>query len=89
MRLFGAGARNLARSYKWHMDQVFIQIQGVPRYLWRVVDQDGVVLDILVQEHRDARTAKRFFMRLPSIATSIHAVISWQPMLIVQAGPGI
>ena len=46
------------------MDEVFIRIQGVQRYLWRAVDQDGVVLDILVQERRDATAAKRFFRRL-------------------------
>jgi putative transposase len=49
---------------KWHMDEVFIQIQGVQHYLWRAVDQEGVVLDILVQGRRDATAAKRFFKRL-------------------------
>jgi putative transposase len=49
---------------KWHLDEVFIRIQGVQCYLWRAVDQDGVVLDILVQERRDAKAAKRFFRRL-------------------------
>jgi putative transposase len=43
---------------------VFIRIQGVQHYLWRAVDQEGVVLDILVQERRDATAAKRFFKRL-------------------------
>ena len=33
-------------------------------YLWRTVDQDGIVLDILVQPRRDANAAKRFFRRL-------------------------
>jgi len=32
---------------KWYMDEVFIRIQGVQHYLWRAVDQDGVVLDVL------------------------------------------
>jgi putative transposase len=49
---------------KWHMDEVFIRIQGVQHYLWRAVDQDGVVLDILVQARRDSDAAKRFFDRL-------------------------
>jgi transposase-like protein len=49
---------------KWHRDEVFIRLQGVQHYLWRAVDQDGVVLDILVQERRDAKAAKRFFRRL-------------------------
>jgi putative transposase len=49
---------------KWHLDEVFIRIQGELHYLWRAVDQDGVVLDILVQSRRDAGAAKRFFKRL-------------------------
>src|SRR6202011_4435380 len=49
---------------KWHLDEVFIRIQGVQHYLWRAVDQDGVVLDNLVQPRRDAKAAKRFFRRL-------------------------
>jgi putative transposase len=49
---------------KWHLDEVFVRIQGGQHYLWRAVDQDGVVLDILVQERRDAKAAKRFFRRL-------------------------
>jgi putative transposase len=44
--------------------QHLIRIQGVQHYLWRAVDQDGVVLDILVQTRRDAQAAKRFFKRL-------------------------
>ena len=49
---------------KWHLDEVFIRIQGLQHYLWRAVDQDGVVLDILVQARRDGQAAKRFFKRL-------------------------
>src|SRR6201986_1937562 len=49
---------------KWHLDEVFIRIQGAQHYLWRAVDQEGVVLDILVQERRNGKAAKRFFKRL-------------------------
>ncbi len=49
---------------KWHFDEVFIRIRGVQHYLWRAVDQEGVVLDILVQDRRDAKAAKQFFKRL-------------------------
>jgi putative transposase len=49
---------------KWHLDEVFVRIRGVLHYLWRAVDQDGVVLDVLVQSRRDAGAAKRFFKRL-------------------------
>jgi transposase-like protein len=48
---------------KWHLDEVFIKINGVQRYLWRAVDQDGNVLDILVQNRRDKAAARRFFRR--------------------------
>ena len=48
----------------WHLDEVFVTIQGQRRYLWRAVDQDGDVLDILVQSRRDCRAATRFFRKL-------------------------
>ncbi|MBK1662583.1 IS6 family transposase, partial [Paracraurococcus ruber] len=48
----------------WHLDEVFLRINGVLHYLWRAVDQHGVVLDILVQGRRNASAAKRFFKRL-------------------------
>lgn len=48
----------------WYMDEVFVTINGERHYLWRAVDQDGNVLDILVQKHRDRKAAKRFFRKL-------------------------
>ncbi|WP_372516522.1 IS6 family transposase [Streptomyces noursei] len=48
----------------WHMDEVFLKVNGRMRYLWRAVDQDGNVLDILVTDKRDTRAAKRFFRKL-------------------------
>jgi putative transposase len=49
---------------KWHLDEVFVKINGVTHYLWRAVDQHGDVLDILVQSRRNAVAAKRFFRKL-------------------------
>ena len=49
---------------KWHLDEVFIKIDGTQPYLWRAVDQHGNVLDVLVQSHRNAKAAKKFFRRL-------------------------
>ena len=49
---------------KWHLDEVFLTIHGEPHYLWRAVDQDGPVLDILVQRRRDKHAAKKFFRKL-------------------------
>ncbi len=49
---------------KWHLDEMFIKINGRDHYLWRAVDQDGIVLDILVQSRRNKKAAKRFFRKL-------------------------
>ena len=49
---------------KWHMDEVFLTIHGERHYLWRAVDQNGNVLDILVQSRRNKKAAKRFFRKL-------------------------
>ena len=46
------------------IDEVFVRIQGRQRYLWRAVDQDGEVVDVLLQERRDATAARGFFKRL-------------------------
>ena len=48
----------------WHLDEVFCKINGQLVYLWRAVDQEGEVLDILVQSKRNAWAAKRFFKKL-------------------------
>jgi putative transposase len=48
----------------WHLDEVFVSIQGEHQYLWRAVDQDGDTIDILVQPRRNRKAAERFFRRL-------------------------
>src|SRR6204780_5201432 len=53
-----------ARGDKWHMDEVVISIAGEPHWLWRAVDQNGIVLDVLVQRRRDTRAAQRLMNRL-------------------------
>jgi putative transposase len=49
---------------KWHQDEVFLTINGERHYLWRAVDQDGNILDILVQRRRNEKAAKKFFRKL-------------------------
>jgi putative transposase len=49
---------------KWHLDEVFLTINGERHYLWRAVDQDDNVLDILVQSRRNKKAAKKFFRKL-------------------------
>ena len=67
---FGQGFTNQIRRRlpaagdKWHLDEVVLTISGVKHWLWRAVDQDGMVLDILVQSRRDTRAAKRLLCKL-------------------------
>lgn len=49
---------------KWHLDEVVITIRGEKHWLWRAIDANGNVLDILVQTRRNAKAAKRFFQKL-------------------------
>ena len=60
----GLRRRSSRPGDRWHLDEVFLKINGRPHYLWRAVDQDGDVLDILVQTRRDKKAAKKFFRKL-------------------------
>src|SRR6266516_1534625 len=60
---------------KWHLDEVVLTIRGQKHYLWRAVDQDGNVLDILVQSRRNKHAAKRFFRKLLKGLTYVPRVI--------------
>lgn len=51
-------------SDKWHLDEVAIKIAGVKHWLWRAVDQTGMMLDVLVQSRRDKGAAKRLLRKL-------------------------
>ena len=61
--------RRLKRNHQgygdtFYIDEVFVEINGQRKYLWRAVDQDGEVVDVFLQSRRDATAAKRFFKRL-------------------------
>jgi putative transposase len=60
----GLRRRSLRPGDQWHLDEVFLRVNGRIHYLWRAVDQDGDVLDILVQSRRDKKAAKKFFRKL-------------------------
>ncbi len=69
-RKFGQAFANQVRRRlpcpgdKWHLDEVVISIAGKKHWLWRAVDQTGIVLDVLVQSRRDKRAAKRLLRKL-------------------------
>jgi putative transposase len=72
---FGAQYAGRLRPHKrrlgrrWHVDEVFIRINGTTHYLWRAVDQNGEIVDILVQAQRDRAAADGSFITYYSAQT--------------------
>jgi putative transposase len=55
------------RSYsrwRWHLDEVFVRINGAPHYLWRAVDHEGEVLEVFATKRRDRKAAIKFLKRV-------------------------
>src|SRR3954468_19217355 len=57
-------ARRPKPHSRWHLDEVFVRIDGRQMYLWRAVDAEGEVLDVLVQPKRDRRAARKLMRKL-------------------------
>jgi putative transposase len=53
----------LFSQWRWHLDEVFVQINGETHYLWRAVDHEGEVLEIFATKRRDRRAALKFLKR--------------------------
>lgn len=64
--LFAAEIRRRRKkpSRRWHIDEVYLKINGKHQYLWRAVDEHGAVLDVLVTKRRNKAAARDFFKRL-------------------------
>ncbi|MGW9121574.1 IS6 family transposase [Streptomyces sp. NPDC055663] len=71
----GLRRRRVQPGDKWHLDEVLIKINGEQKSLWRAVDADGTVLDILVQNRRDTAAARRFFRKLLKKTCSVPRVV--------------
>ena len=50
-------------TWRWHLDEVFVRINGETHYLWRAVDHEGEVLEVFVTKRRDRRAALNFLKR--------------------------
>jgi hypothetical protein len=68
-------AKKLAASGRADAVGQTLRVNGVPHYLWRAVDQDGNILDILVQRRRDKHAAKKFFRKLLKGLTYVPRVV--------------
>ena len=78
---------------KWYLDEVVISIGGKKQWLWRAVDQDGFVLDVLVQSRRNTKAAKRLIAKTsertgPHAARHDHrqAAILWRCKARIMSG---
>ena len=53
----------LSSHWRWHLDEMFVKINGEKRYLWRVIDHEGEVLESFVTKTRDKRAVLKFFKK--------------------------
>jgi putative transposase len=51
-------------QWRWHLDEVFVRINGEKHYLWRAVDHEGEVLEVFVTKRRDRKAALKFLKRM-------------------------
>ena len=77
--------RKRSRPYSvWHIDEVFLKIAGRHHYLWRAVDAEGEVLDVLLQSRRNKAAAVRFIRksmrRTDSVPTTV-VTDKWRPTM--------
>src|SRR3954465_7047008 len=93
-RKFGQGFANQIRRRlpspgdKWHLDEVCLMIAGQKHWLWRAVDQDGFVLDVLVQRRRDKGAAKRLLRKLLKRQTRVPRVMVTDKLASYSAAKG-
>ncbi len=58
-----SAALRAAPHWRWHLDEVFVKINGEMYYLWRAVDHEGEVLEVFATKHRDRKAALAFLKR--------------------------
>ena len=62
---------------RWFVDETYVKVNGVWRYVYRAIDQHGQVIDVLVSARRDAAAARRFFQRaLPMLKVTPSEVVT-------------
>ena len=68
---------------RWFVDETYVKVNGVWRYVYRAIDQDGQVIHALVSAHRDADAARRFFGRaLATLKVTPSEVFTTRPRSI-------
>ena len=57
------GHRRAYSLWRWHVDEVFVRINGVQHYLWRAVDHEGEVIEVFASKRRNREAALKFLRR--------------------------
>ena len=71
-------------NWQWHLDEVFVKINGERFYLWRAVDHEGEVLECFVTKRRNKATAKKFLikaMQLFKTAATLQSFVSYHSQI--------
>ena len=63
-------------NWQWHLDEVFVKINGETHYLWRAVDHEGEVLESYVTKHRDRKAALKFLRKTMKRYGSPYAIVT-------------
>ena len=64
------------RNWRWHVDEVFVKINGETHYLWRAVDHEGEILESYVTKKRDKSAALRFFKKTLKRHGKVEAIVT-------------
>ena len=63
-------------NWRWHLDEVFVRINGETHYLWRAVDHEGEVLEVFATKRRDRKAALTFLKRAMKRYGSPHSIVT-------------
>ncbi len=63
-------------NWQWHLDEVFVKINGETHYLWRAVDHEGEVLETYVTKRRDRNAALKFLRKTMKLYGSPHVIVT-------------
>jgi putative transposase len=68
--------RRSCSQWRWHLDEVFVRINGETHYLWRAVDHEGEVLEVFATKRRDRKAALKFLKRTMKRYGRPHSIIT-------------
>jgi putative transposase len=63
-------------NWRWHLDEVFVRINGETRYLWRAVDHEGEVIEVFATKRRDRKAALKFLKRAMKRYGGPHSIVT-------------